>query len=845
MDIDSSALITLLPDDETHGNHLRAPAIGIVDLHVKMSGKTSKCHLPRQSPITPPTLATDGSDDFNFLPEYDTGELIFEIHNPFDIVDQAKLEIYKRDEDQPLATIDLIKLDRNWARHGVHKVTWDGRIVSDAAPAPGTINAEETTHDLTTVAAKTDASPAAPFPDGYLTLEHGPYKIRLVLESDLLPDMPAVAWTYVHVLLAKLELKIGPEEAIPNDGAPPTLAMDKVVRKQIEDDGFPADGGTLKVYLLHNNFKNTDAELEDTSNADYTTSATLWGDGPRIPILAKIWLKAADGSQIDLETSAKGALALGRARFMWDVEDPDEVPQPEPGGRAANGKARKFIAKAIQYYKKSKDGRRAADNEKYYQGDNGHVDRGGRRGPNATIHFPDQAGYVAQAALNAAQFPFQVGTSLDTPTKRLWAAFSIGWTSGKLKGFTGVLFRPSRIAGDNYIVTVRLPWDHDDKGVWITDVKDKEIKAPDALVVKSGIFEIWRRTQVVRYIRKSGGVDDFMPSYDQMSDYYKPAYIDMKKDIAGGDNYLMAAHCSPAGGAAFDYNTVCQNLLSGAGIDIYDDGSLKRTPEDHASVAAAIQVPPYAEFVQSLHVKHFVCPNNDFTLQAAADGVTADQLATGLATSAPLDETAGALADQQRAQRLNATRTYLRNEGLWSLKSYSQTLEKKMTNPAFNLPGQSACISGGGPSAAAAPPGVTVMHYQYLTSATQDYVDAGNADHDGLRGAAVDVSDHARDKVVFALWRPLIPTFAHEIGHHLFLPHTQPPAATASALEVHDRSDKGSDPGNDNAKGPMCLMSYHSQRHGFCGFCQLRLRGWDWNAAGGPLKPKASDNKKS
>jgi hypothetical protein len=91
----------------------------------------------------------------------------------------------------------------------------------------------------------------------------------------------------------------------------------------------------------------------------------------------------------------------------------------------------------------------------------------------------------------------------------------------------------------------------------------------------------------------------------------------------------------------------------------------------------------------------------------------------------------------------------------------------------------------------------------------------------------------------------LIPTFAHEIGHHLFLPHTQPPASTASALRVHDVSDKGADPNARNAKGPMCLMSYHSQRHGFCGFCQLRLRGWNWNAVGGPLKPNAGDNKKT
>jgi hypothetical protein len=65
----------------------------------------------------------------------------------------------------------------------------------------------------------------------------------------------------------------------------------------------------------------------------------------------------------------------------------------------------------------------------------------------------------------------------------------------------------------------------------------------------------------------------------------------------------------------------------------------------------------------------------------------------------------------------------------------------------------------------------------------------------------------------------------------MFLPHPNPPSGTLTALAVHDSADKAMNANlQPPAVGPQCLMSYHPQRHGFCGFCQLRLRGWDWNS---------------
>ncbi len=54
---------------------------------------------------------------------------------------------------------------------------------------------------------------------------------------------------------------------------------------------------------------------------------------------------------------------------------------------------------------------------------------------------------------------------------------------------------------------------------------------------------------------------------------------------------------------------------------------------------------------------------------------------------------------------------------------------------------------------------------------------------------------------------------SHELGHELFLPHPTPNLENANP-RLHDPADD------------ECIMSYSKQDH-FCGFCVLRLRGWD------------------
>jgi hypothetical protein len=76
-------------------------------------------------------------------------------------------------------------------------------------------------------------------------------------------------------------------------------------------------------------------------------------------------------------------------------------------------------------------------------------------------------------------------------------------------------------------------------------------------------------------------------------------------------------------------------------------------------------------------------------------------------------------------------------------------------------------------------------------------------------------------------------TPAHEIGHHLMLPHPKNTGENTGANAGNDYS--AHDNGMDN-----CLMSYKNGARELCGFCQLRLRGWDKSV----LSTTSATNKK-
>lgn len=121
----------------------------------------------------------------------------------------------------------------------------------------------------------------------------------------------------------------------------------------------------------------------------------------------------------------------------------------------------------------------------------------------------------------------------------------------------------------------------------------------------------------------------------------------------------------------------------------------------------------------------------------------------------------------------------------------------------------------------------------------------------GLQGAAVNLLTSTHSRCAFLSVAPrssyggdrnrtpqkddtLEKTLAHEIGHHLFLPHSpygsplpwwdqkDHPVPTKDDLQEKSDEDKRHDHSD-----PLCMMTYNRADLHFCGLCILRLRGWN------------------
>jgi hypothetical protein len=818
--------------DLQHVNKIRVPEFALVSLNLGIGGKTSKCHGPEDAP--PPAAGGSDSDDFHFVPEKETIEIRYEIDDRFAFVSGATLELFTRFEEKALWTLDLAKLGADWWAHGKHVVTWDGRVVIPTAAQKGTAKGGGLEHDLTAIAPDKSLDP---FPDGYVTLEHTSYKMKLTLKGSNaeIKGKPGFCWTYYHILVKSIEIELGPEEAIP------AVTVDddehkrnKAVRKQIETDGgvpapapappapapappapapappapapappAPAPAAPApaakprKVILLSNVFKTALVQMDNDSG--FKAYKGLWGEGPQIPLIAKIRLADSQDAEVKLE-SDKGAVALGKVQFLWNWEDPDE----DVNGQQSAAKPKGFINDAINYYKDGTDATRSAKDHTYPKGDNCHVDRGGKRGPDAKPVFPEAAGYDPKDTLDAGKFPFEVKGA----TKRKWAALSRGWTTGKLKGQTGAVFQPSRMAGDDYIISVYLAYEKSKKDELVLDAVTEPLVAPTAIKRAKGKFQVWREVHLSRYIRKkaTAALGSFFPANAAgVAANFARAYMTLADKINADNNYVLSDH-RLSDGTAPDYNNLLRARLVG---DVVFTSNLATDPAaDHASVDSMVLVRSYSQFVTEVHkMLNPAVPTaaNDF----AAAGVTERLVgATNMA---------GWPADAVTA-RLQATQGWLVAESCSTAADYCWHLDGLFFAIGEPFAGDLKCASGKKDGVAdPTPPGIITLHFNYTNTSTRDEIAAGV----GLRywyGGAMDPSDADDKHSVIMFWKAGVDEFTHEAGHHLFLPHAKYPVADPPGgfrVERHDDTDDG------------CFMTYEDPRPAFCGLCQLRLRGWD------------------
>jgi hypothetical protein len=492
MPITRDAFVARTAHDKQHVNRLAIPEYAVIEVRVrKTAAKGSKSYLDPKA-VPPREPAGEGGDDFHFAPgpqlnsgtwavdaaKNDDVQIWYDLFNPFLAIETAKLEMFRRFEKTPFWTRDLkddeLKDGEQILKFGAN-AKWDGKIGAHAD-----------------------------FPTQFVTVEHSPYKLKLTVKGKGVCNSH-VAWTYFHVLIAKVKLEYGPEDVLLATvaGKPDHRKVYDALIAQGANP--PAAGSKVKVFLESNIFKKSHSMFD---NSLFTEYQAMWDKGPLIPLFATAWVKHSDDKEV------LAPKALGNVKFLWDWES-------------------KLIKQGITFVDQAQDYDKSKTKPK---GQNCHKDRGGKRGPAADPVFPVQVGYAPKATLTPTMFPFKVEV---VPKTRTWASYSYAWDDGKLACKTGVLFQPARMAGDGYDISVYVAHDANKKGEPVLNVADDApLKVQAALKDNTGTFEVWRNIHFIRYFKKTAAVSNL--TIATIQGIYQPAFVRLE-DKSGGATAMAAA----------------------------------------------------------------------------------------------------------------------------------------------------------------------------------------------------------------------------------------------------------------------------------------------------------------
>jgi hypothetical protein len=514
MKISRTVTVARTAHDRTHVNHLVIPEHGVIELRLEKGTNKSVSYLLHDAkPPRPPT--TGGVDTFHFAPgpqldsttwavdpgKNDRVKLKYNLFNPFLTITEAKLELFRRFDKDAFWTREL-KDDELF--DGDHELEFE----YEKSDKSGNEKKNEWDGSL--------GAESNEYPDGFLTVEHSPYKLRLTVKGEEARCLSPVAWTYFHVLIAKLEIEYGDIETISFSDADDKKKQHRPFTLLKTDHPDPKTGGPLKIHLHSNIFKAGHSMFDNSLHDEYRT---MWEHGPQIPLYAKIWVRdSADGA-------VHAPKALGNTRFLWDWES--------KAGATGND----FVDKAQNYHKTSTKP----------PGQNCHEDRGGKRKSDDLV-FPKHDGYDAKDSLDEGVFPFEVKSCGDP---RKWASFSKPWRRGKLASKTGVMFQPARTAGDSYKLTVYAAHEIiDEKRKLRLHVDtDPPLKIDSTLKAESGTFEVWRRVNYRRIMLKKAFPTAGVAG---LRSFYTPAFLDIEDNTPAVENYPSA-----------DWNSRFQTVYNG------------------------------------------------------------------------------------------------------------------------------------------------------------------------------------------------------------------------------------------------------------------------------------------
>ncbi|HEY8041317.1 MAG TPA: hypothetical protein VIF15_16030, partial [Polyangiaceae bacterium] len=323
------------------------------------------------------------------------------------------------------------------------------------------------------------------FPDRCPNAAHAPYQLRMVV-TDRETGCVSTAWTYFDVVVDSIQLHWGAQALVPPGDIADVLPIYNALTDRDEKALVTAlgqtttrvpDTGTIEVLLKSTNaaYVNVD-EWYSWRDFCFLRFKGRWGDGPRIPVIAKVFMKGLAGPV----HSADAAKALGPARFLWDWCDRSETDR-----RAAlagvDSTTKAFVMKGLKY-KENAVGEPPACL-------NAHADRGGKRGGASRV-LPEWS--------DRAKFPFTVAAA----TTRSWAVFSTARTDGAQACCSGVVFQPCRMGGDTYKLRVFLATGRFAAALDVTDPMTRLVSDHDGLPgAESAMVEVLRQVDA-RYIRK-------------------------------------------------------------------------------------------------------------------------------------------------------------------------------------------------------------------------------------------------------------------------------------------------------------------------------------------------------
>lgn len=764
---------------------------GVEQLTLECAGKVSTSHAARDHAAIPAGRAAAGR--FFFAPKADTVTIKLKLRLP-ENAETVKLELFRAGSGVPVWQRTLSAEE---ARRAAAGEAWDGEFTAGRWTAP------------------------AHFPHQLVTVEHSPYMLKATAVGDAEEGF-VERWTYFDILVDKLELQWGGTARIPaatrndvdlNFRADTVLSEYGIVAALATQTQGDAIDHTVRheVRLPSNQFAREVTELGD--DALFLRHKQQWGDGPRIPLVAKIWVLRANGEGVH---GGEAARALGKAQFLWDWEAEDEITRL--GALYDKPVVRAFLRDTLDY--KRNDGTAPEGST------NCHVDHGGKRGGDPTVFPPQLAPFRAVRCAT-----------------RTWATLSMAALAGVDAGFTGVTFQPSRMARDTYKVSVYLASvkapggaPELDTAASADDLRNDHTGLPSA---STGVFEIQRLIRA-RYVRKAPAVD----AADLVMSTTEYARAGLVLDwVPGPAHEQLFQH---------NYNAYVTRILTNALVGTRDGDSaalLRRDADCFAGIdqftgggLAGSEWAFTAHSWEVFHRRHKVDAIRRYVCDKPRKVNTPRSAYNRWRARHPHDDDAQWLLDfyddlsnKRRAKIDNDLDNALADRSMRTREAYTNRLgttalhgfkaaageflaetadqgficfhccdSLRLRNDDGTLVEVPTTVGGLAPSGSCTPDGKKTMNLMFLHE---------NVPHDrvGVPGL-YDV--------------PVSPIIKHEIGHNFYLPHAPSLPGKRSAggfvVERHDAADL------------LCLMNYDTDSDHLCGFCNLRLRGWAVRAASGP-----------